>query len=311
MALNLHLLRIFFTVAERTSFSRAAEALAISQPAVSKAVRALERQLDLPLIERGAGGSRPRGVQLTEAGAALCEHARGIFALERAAAEDIRARTGLRRGRLAIGASTTVAGYWLPPYAARFARAFPAAELRVGVGNTQAIGQALIDCRVDVALVEGQVEDPRIEATLWRHDELRIAVPARSPLLRHRLPTAAELNAALWLLREPGSGTREVTERLLRARQLAPKRTLEIGSNEGIARAVAAGLGIALLPACVIRELVQTGAVRTLQLPARPQLLRPLYLLRLKQRPASPLLRAFCATLARPLEEPAASARAL
>ena len=107
MRLNLHLLRVFFTVAELRSFSRAAEALFISQPAVSKAVRELECQIGLPLLERGAGGPKSaRGVQLTPDGAAVFEHARGIFALERAAIEDVQARVGLQRGRLRVGAST-------------------------------------------------------------------------------------------------------------------------------------------------------------------------------------------------------------
>ena len=152
--MNLHLLRIFAAVAEHRSFSRAASALFISQPAVSKAVRQLEQQLDLPLLERGAGGAR--GVRLTESGQALFEHARGIFALERAATEEVRARVGLKQGRLGVGASTTIAGYWLPSYAAQFARQVPGAQLQIRVGNTQAVTAALIGCEIDLALVEGQ-----------------------------------------------------------------------------------------------------------------------------------------------------------
>ena len=106
MSLNLHLLRVFFAVAEQRSFSRAAESLFISQPAVSRAVRELEHQVDLALIERGGGGAKGRrGIRLTESGQALFEHARAIFAMERAASEDIRARVGLKRGTLAVGAS--------------------------------------------------------------------------------------------------------------------------------------------------------------------------------------------------------------
>src|SRR5208282_5318397 len=100
--MNLHLLRVFLAVAERRSFSRAAEQLHISQPAVSKGVQTLEAELDLSLIERGLGSGR--GLRLTEGGAALAEHARGIFALEKAATEEVRARVGLKRGRLLVGA---------------------------------------------------------------------------------------------------------------------------------------------------------------------------------------------------------------
>ena len=304
--MNLHLLRIFSAVAEHRSFSRAASALCISQPAVSKAVRQLEHQLDLALIERGAGGSRGvRGVRLTESGRALFEHARGIFALERAATEEVRARVGLKRGRLAVGASTTIAGYWLPPYAAQFARQVPAAQLQFRVGNTQTVGAALIGCEIDLALVEGQVNDERIAAIHWRDDELQIITHALAALARRRRPTLEELNAQAWLLREPGSGTREVTDRVMRAQRIEPERTIEFGSNEGIARAVAAGLGVAMLPARVVRELVRMGEVKALTLtdPVAGSLLRPLYLLQLKERPPSPLAREFCRLLTQVLEK--------
>jgi LysR family transcriptional regulator, transcriptional activator of the cysJI operon len=303
--MNLHLLRIFAAVAEHRSFSRAASALFISQPAVSKAVRQLEHQLDLALMERGAGGARgARGVRLTESGQALFEHARGIFALERAAAEEVQARVGLKRGRLAVGASTTVAGYWLPPYVAEFVRQFPGAQLQIRVGNTQAVGEALIGCEIDLALVEGQVGDIRIAATHWRDDELQIIAHRDAALAGRRKPTLVELNRQTWLLREPGSGTREVTDRVMHTQRIEPARTIEFGSNEGIARAVTAGLGVAMLPARVVQELVRMRAVKPLALSrsVSSSLVRPLYLLRLSERPHSPLARAFCTLLTHVLE---------
>jgi len=301
--MNLHLLRIFTAVAEHRSFSRAADALFISQPAVSKAVRQLEQQLDLPLIERGTAGARgAKGVRLTESGQALFDHARGIFALERAATEEVRARVGMKRGQLTVGASTTIAGYWLPPYAAEFARRFPSAQLRIRVGNTQVVSAALIECEIDLALVEGQVNDPRIVARHWRDDELQIvAHPDTARRARH---TREELKVQVWLLRESGSGTREVTDLMMSAEHILPERTVEFGSNEGIARAVAAGMGIAMLPARVVRELTRIGELRPLKLQREaPAFTRPLFLLQLKERPASPLVRAFCGLLDRTLEK--------
>lgn len=302
MRVNLHLLRIFFAVAEHRSFSRAAEALFISQPAVSKAVRELERQLDLPLLERDVG--RGRGVRPTESGQALLEHARGIFALERAAAEDIRARVGLKRGRLTVGASTTIAGYWLPPYVASFVTALQAIELEVQAANTRTVSRALVECRMDLALVEGAVDDPRILVTHWRDEPLSIITHPRSALARKPRPTLAELNRQIWLTRETGSGTREVTERMTAACRIAPERQIIFGSNEGIARAVAGGLGVAMLPARVVKELSTAGAVKEIRLPSGPLPSRPLYLLQLKERPLSPLARAFIKALQSPLDEP-------
>jgi len=301
---NLHLLRIFAAVAEHRSFSRAAKALFVSQPAVSKAVRQLEHQLDLALMERGAGARGARGVRLTESGQALFEHARGIFALERAATEEVRARVGLKRGRLSVGASTTIAGYWLPPYAAQFARQLPGAKLQIRVGNTQTVAAALIDCEIDLALVEGQVSDARIAATHWRDDELQIIAAPDAALARRRRPTPQELNAQVWLVRELGSGTREVTDLVMRAQGIQTERTIEFGSNEGIARAVAAGLGMAILPARVVRELVRAGELKALGFShsVAGALVRPLYLLQLRERPSSPLAREFCALLTHVLE---------
>ena len=300
MRVNLHLLRIFFAVAEQRSFSRAAQTLFISQPAVSRAVRELERQLDLPLLERDVGPSR--AVRPTESGRALLEHARGIFALERAAVEDIRARVGLKRGALTVGASTTIAGYWLPPYVAAFMADLPAIDLEIQAANTRTVAQALIECRMDLALVEGQVDDPRILVTHWRDEPLSVIAHPRSALARKPRPTLADLNGQVWLTREPGSGTREVTERMRAACRIAPERQIIYGSNEGIARAVAGGLGIALLPTRVVAGLCTAGAVRAIPLPGGPLPLRPLYLLQLKERPLSPPARAFIETLEQPRE---------
>lgn len=290
--MNLHLLRMFATVVEQQGFSRAAEALHVSQSAVSKAVRELEHQLDAALVDRSGGA---RGLRLTEAGQALYEHARGIFALERAAVDDLRQRAGLHRGRLRIAASTTVAGYWLPPLLAAFLRQWPHIDCALDVGNTGEVAQALIDTRADVGFVEGTVEDPRIQATVWRHEPLQAVAAADSALAAQRRPSLKALQAQAWLIREPGSGTRQVALQLLRERGIVPQRTVEIGSNEAIARAVAAGAGVALLPAAAVQDLLAMGRLRALKLGADAGLLRPLYRLELAGRPRSPALRALLA----------------
>ncbi len=293
--MNLHLLRVFTAVAERRSFSRAAEELFISQPAVSKAVRALETELDLALIERGTGS--PKGVRLTDAGTALADHARGIFALEKAATEEVRARVGLKRGRLLIGASTTVVGYWIAPYLNALMKLLPEVDVRVRMGNTDLITQSLIACDVDLALVEGAVSDPRVESEHWRDDPLQIVVHPGAEFLQRGKPRLRDLDEQVWLMREAGSGTHQVAERIMQENNIRPRRMVEIGSNEGIARAVAEGLGLAILPQRVVRELTAIGEIRSLELPELFLLTRPLFLVQLRQRPMSPLVRAFCQIL--------------
>lgn len=295
MGLNLHLLRIFFEVARERSFSRAAKKRFISQPAVSKAVGELERQLGLPLLERPGKGARE--VRLTEGGAALFEHARGIFALERAAIEEVQLRIQGRRGRLAVGASTTIAGYWLAPVLAAMIKGAPEVDLQLRVGNTAAIEHALIDCEIDIALVEGPVYDGRLESVLWRDDPMCVAASSESSLTRRHRLTVELLSAETWLIREPGSGTREVAQRFMSAYDINPARTLEIWSNEGIARAVAQGIGIALLPLCVVRELQAMKAVALVRFAQDTPIVRPLYRVELRGRPKSPLLKKFCEIL--------------
>lgn len=295
-SINLHLLRVFATVVEQQGFSRAAETMFITQSAVSKAVRELEHQLELPLIDRGPGGARGvRGVRLTEGGQVLYEHARGIFAMERIALEDVRERVGLRKGELRIGASTTVAGYWLPVHVAAYARRHPDIRTRVMVANTAQIAQAIIDCTVDAAFVEGPVDDPRIDRRVWREEALVVIAPddLAGSGSGSRLATAASLSEQTWLLREEGSGTRRVAERLLHAHGITPKHQVEIGSNEAIARAVAAGAGVAILPSVVVEDLIAMRRVRTLSLDGQAALSRRLYRLELLNRRRSPALEAF------------------
>jgi LysR family transcriptional regulator, transcriptional activator of the cysJI operon len=289
--MNLHLLRIFMTVVDEQSFTRAARRLHVSQPAVSKAVRELQQQLQLALLEQGGRGSK--GVLLSASGKALYDHARGIFALERAAIEDVRARVGLQRGQIAVGASTTLASYWLPAFLAEFRQLHPEIDVRIEVANTQRIAQALIDCRVDLALVEGPVEDSRIVSTHWRDEELCIVTHPKSLLALKRPLGLADLRDEVWLVREPGSGTREVGDKFRSAHGLIPRQSVEIGSNEGIARTLAAGVGVALLPVRVVRELLQLKALKALHPPGLPLQHRPLFRLALKERSASPQALAF------------------
>lgn len=313
MRLNLHLLRIFHAVATEGSFSAAARHLHISQPAVSKGVSELERQLDLLLIER-AVGKTGQGMTLTDAGRALNEHARAIFSLEQAAIQELRERSGLERGELIIGASTTIASYWLPRYLRRFVRQWPQIELKVVAANTQSIVEDLFDCRLDLALVEGPVHQDGIAYYPWKQEQLIIVA---SPTLlpgydarpgvegaQTRPKTVwlsdSELAEFTWLVRESGSGTREVSHELLTRHGINPEQSIEIGSNEGIARAVACGLGVAMLPFAVVEDLLLLGRVLELRVHDMVGLSRSLYRLERKDRPPSPAVRAFLDILSRP-----------
>jgi DNA-binding transcriptional LysR family regulator len=288
--MKLHLLRIFTVVAEHMSFSRAAEALYVSQPAVSKAVRELENQLGLPLFERGAGKLR-----LTEAGALLAERGRAILTIERSAEEDLQALRGLQHGILRIGASTTISAYLLPPLIAAFLRDHPGVDLRLAIHNTRSIVQLLLDYQVDVALVEGPVADDRLQAEAWRVDELVVIAAPGHPLVaqagRDGVPISL-LAEEVFLVREPGSGTREVGLEALAQQSVLLRPTVELGSTEAIKQAVAAGLGLAIVSRATIPAELALHQLAILRVQGL-QIRRTLTRLKLAGRTPSPTARAF------------------
>jgi DNA-binding transcriptional LysR family regulator len=256
MTLNLHHLRVFAAVAEQRGFSRAAAALRLSQPAVSKAVSQLEREVGVPLVERAGRASR-----LTVAGERLAARARELLGVEAAAEEELRALRGLEAGILRVGASTTIATYMLPPILARFHEAYPAITQRVVSANTRAITRALLERRLDVALVEGPVEHPRIEVLHWREDELLLIAPPGHPLASRRRVRAVELESERFIVRERGSGTREVAERALAKSGVRHAAALQLGSTEAVKQAVAAGLGLAIVSRSAAADQIALGSI--------------------------------------------------
>ncbi|MCK9260926.1 MAG: LysR family transcriptional regulator [Azoarcus sp.] len=292
--MNLHLLRIFITVVESNSFSRAADSLGISQPAASRAVRELEAQLDTVLLDR-----KGKSFRTSEPGQALYDHGRAIFALEREADETVRSFNSLERGRLVIGASTTIATYWLPPLLGIFHARHPGIELQLVGANTQQITERLLDCRIDVALVEGRVDDSRIDIRTWRTEEMIVIAP---PLDRaNDTPATDELETAArgtWIVRESGSGSRDAADEMLARAGIAPPSTMEVSSNEAIVQCVASGIGFGVVPRICARDQLALGRLRMLASGSGP-VLRQFYRMRLPHRPVSQSALAFEALLAR------------
>lgn len=290
--MNLHLLRIYVAVVNAKSFSRAAENLDISQPAASKAVRELESQLDTVLLER-----QGRTFQPTEPGRALYDYGRSIFALELKADEAIRSFCALEQGQLTIGASTTIATYWLPPILVDFQRRYPAVEVRVVSANTRQIAELLLDCKIDVALIEGAVADERFDIRPWRSEQMVIVGPKQSRRKNSPALESGALADQVWIVRESGSGSRAATDRLLSSLGVAQPKTVEVGSNEAIVQTVASGMGLGLVPKICARDQLALGRVQ--QIPVEHGVVqRELYRMRLPHRPISHAALAFEALLA-------------
>jgi molybdate transport repressor ModE-like protein len=291
MPFSFRLLRLFTAVARQGSVTAAARALGLSQPAVSKGVRTLERQVGTPLLVR-----TPRGLRPTEAGAALLDHGRVIFAAARAAEDDVRALTGLERGTLRVGGSPTVATYILPRILRAFHARHPAVALKLVCAPSRVVAAQLAERDLDVALTEALVEDPRLTVERWIEDEL---VPVAAPT--HPLAAHASLAAAgreLFVLREPGSGTRDTVLAALARRGIEPARTLTADSTEAIRQIVAEGLGIAIDSAWAVADLVALGRLVVLDIPGL-RIRRPMYRLALRAGGESAAARAFGNLIAR------------
>ena len=281
-------LQVFVDTVAAGSLRGAAERLHLTQPAASMALAEMERLVGAPLFDRLRGRLRlnPRGRELLPLAQELLErHAE--FARAAAGAG------GPLAGELRIGTSNTVGNYRVGELLGDFVRAEPQVAVRLRVDNTGAIAAALLAHDLDVACVEGPVLDPELEVLPWREDALVVCAPPGHPLARRRRLAAADFAGAAWVIREPGSATRAQTEQVL-ARLPASGRRLELSQVEAIKQAVAAGLGIALLPEVAVRDAVDSGRLRALRTPfLKPLLQRRLSLLLHRRRYRGALLEAF------------------
>jgi DNA-binding transcriptional LysR family regulator len=214
----------------------------ISQPAVSKQLAQLERNLGVKLLDR-----LPRGIRLTEAGALLAGYADRLFAVEAEAENALLELRGLRRGRLRLGASTTLGVYLLPDAFVRFKKAHPEIDLSLEVIGSPAVERRLIDGDLDLGFTESFSGSEDLNAVPFGADELVPIVPPGHPLSRKRRVTPEEFCAEPFVVRETGSETKSFVERALAAKGLAVRPVISLGTTEAIKRAVAAGMGVAIV----------------------------------------------------------------
>jgi DNA-binding transcriptional LysR family regulator len=288
VALNLNQLRVFRALLECDSITDAARLLRISQPAASKQLADLEASLGVPLVER-----RSRGVRLTAAGEVLSRHTWRLFQEEEAAERALQALLGLELGQLAVGASTTIGNYIVPGLFGELHRSHPNLNLELEIGNTARIREQLIEGRVDLGLTEGLIASgsPQLEALnveVFSHDDLVLVVSPSHPLAARTGKIAAhELERLPLIVRERGSGTRDVVEDALARRQISILPVMSLGSTEAVKSAVAAGLGAAFVSRLTLDLELSSGQLRVLELEDF-QLRRALSLLTLEGKPPSP-----------------------
>jgi len=286
LRLTLRQLQSFVAIAREGSTSNAAEATALSQSATSAALSELERLLGLLLFDRV--GKR---LLLNDNGRALLPRAQalldGAANIEQMASE-------ADTSSLRIGASSTIGNHVLPHFLQRLLPTSSATGkplLRVRIANSESICAALVDFELDVGLIEGPSHHSELEATPWLTDELLLV--AAPNLIKANAPlNTQQLRDSVWLLREPGSGTREITDQLLLAHLGQYRHCIELGSSEAILSAAAQGLGLACLSHWVVQNALMQGQLVKLTT-HWPPLQRQCYLVMHRQKQATVALQRF------------------
>jgi DNA-binding transcriptional LysR family regulator len=253
-------LAVFRTVAEQASFTRASKILHLSQPAVTQHIKALEDELGQALFARNS-----QGVSLTRAGSVLLKHARLVARMDEALAQEIQRESGVIRGRLALGATSTIGQYLLPEWLIESRRKWPALVLHVDIQNTEQILEGVLGGKLDLGLIEGRCRRVGLQAESFLDDEIICIASAKNPLTHGGAVSLTSLKAQLWVFRERGSGTRDIAEIALKRHGLDPRRLkvdLELASSEAIKAVVAGGHGLTFLSRFVVRREIALGILR-------------------------------------------------
>jgi LysR family transcriptional regulator, transcriptional activator of the cysJI operon len=252
-------LKVFRAVADHLNFSRAAEELLLTQPAVTQQIKALEDEYGVPLFDRTGGR-----ITLTPHGQALLPFAHRMKELSEEAHIAVVGAAGKLGGKLAVGASNTIGIYILPKLVAGFLQENPRVAITAISGNTDTILEALDARRIQLALVEGPVQRKDIHWEHFMEDQMLLVVPASHEWANQEIELSA-LKGAPLLMREFGSGSRRAVEAALaqaglKKKDITPR--MELDSTEGLLNAVEAGLGVAFASRWAVRNQLKLGTVK-------------------------------------------------
>jgi DNA-binding transcriptional LysR family regulator len=257
-----HKLRVFCAVADTKSFSKASELIHLTQPAVSLQVQAMEEVYETRLFDR-SGNS----INLTPAGEILYKRAKEILALYAEAQKNISEITGSIKGSLSIGASSTIGNYLLPMIISAFRKKVPRVNIALLVSNTKTIAEKLNAGEIDIALVEGDVSKQRFAVDTLISDELVVIMSPAHPWAERRNVPATELIKEPLIVREEGSGTRQIIMKCLEDHGIKLddlKISLVLGSTEAIKSAVEEGIGISIVSAWAARQAIKHGVLKAM-----------------------------------------------
>jgi len=283
-------MRVFLAVAEHGSFNRAAEVLLLTQPAVSHHVRRLEARLGTVLFDRS-----PQGARLTPAGETLLRYARVARWVLLAAESSVMEVDRQAGHTLVLGVTPTISTHCLPKWLAAFHHHYPRVQIRVHTHTTPRLVLQVARNELPLAIIEGELPaEETVDFWVLERMEFVIVAPARKPWIRHqRLPLRA-LDAQPFVTRAPGTSTRSWLDRVLAEGGARPRIVAELDTPDAIQRAVVQGLGVALLPRCMLESLAP--GLHLIEVDGTPPI-RYLKALWPKNLPLQPLPRAFLETL--------------
>lgn len=288
--MDLRQLEIFVKVAELKSFSKAAEALFLTQPTVSEHIRALEQELRVRLLDRLG-----RGAEATAAGRLLLSHATRLLQLQREALQAMDSFQGRLAGELLVAASTIPGEYVLPALIGRFKEKFPDIAITLLIGDSRAVVDWVAEGRAEVAVVGARLSHRGIDYRELMPDELALVVPVGHPWHGRKEVGLEDLRAEPLLLRERGSGTRAALESALAQAglDLSGFRVVgEMGSTQAIKQAVKAGVGVSVVSKRAVEEECRSGLVWCLKL-RDLKVTRAFHVATHRDRSRSPLAEAF------------------
>ncbi len=252
-------IRVFRAVAHHLNFSRAAEELLLTQPAVTQQIKALEDEFGVPLFDRGGGH-----ITLTVGGKALLPFAERIKDLSDEAIGAVAEAFGQQAGELSLGASQTIGQYLLPTFVAGFRRTNPKIKVTARSGNTDEMIEALLARQIHLALIEGPERRKDVHIEPFMEDHMVLVVPATHGWANHEV-SLEDLKSEPLLVREFGSGSRRVVEQALSKAGIKTKDlilSMELDSTEGLLSAVEAGLGVTFVSRWAVRNQLSLGTLK-------------------------------------------------
>jgi DNA-binding transcriptional LysR family regulator len=262
MHYTLRQLEVFLAVAHYENVTRAAASLAMSQSACSGALGDLEKQYNVQLFDRV--GKR---LQANELGRLLRPKAEALLERAKAFEQDLMKHKDV--GQLKIGATLTIGNYLAVGLITRFMEQVPNARVSLDVANTSVIAQELLNFDIDLGLIEGELNHPDLTLIPWRNDELICFCAPEHPLASQSILSDADIEAVQWIVREPGSGTRQTFDRAMHGLLPELNIMLELQHTEAIKRAVEANLGISCLSRIALQDAFKRGTLVPLQVPQR------------------------------------------